>query len=82
MVTYKQDWSVFVPTFKKQFSVQKKTSYDQVDAGTLVKKEYEIVHHFALEVPQPFEKRWCNENASSKNPNFNEIFTKGLPKNY
>ena len=79
--TYKQDWSAFVRAFKKQVSSQKNAYYAQVEALTLVKKDKETVHHFALNVQQLVEKGWCNENASTINLKCNEIVTKGLPKN-
>ena len=71
---YKQDWHAFVQAFKKQFSSQKNSYYDQVEALDYTKKDNEKVRHFALKVQQLVEKGWCNENAST-------IFTKGLPKN-
>ena len=79
--TYKQNWHAFVQAFKKQFSSQKNTSYAQVEALNLSKKDNETVHHFALKVQQLVEKGWCNENASTINLKCNETFTKGLPKN-
>ena len=39
------------------------------------------MRHFALKNQQLVEKGWCNENASTINFKYNEIFTKGLPKN-
>ena len=79
--TYKQDWHAFVQAFNKQFSSQKNAYYAQVEALNLSKKDNETVRHFALKVQQLVEKGWCNENASTINIKFNEIFTKGLPKN-
>ena len=79
--TYKQDCHAFVQAFKKQFSSQKNAYYAQVEALSLIKKDSEIVRHFALRVQQLFEKGWCNENASTINLKCTEIFTKGLPKN-
>ena len=79
--TYKQDWHAFVQAFKKQFSSQKNAYYAQVEALNLSKKDNETVRHFALKVQHIVEKGWCNENASTINLKFNEIFTKGLPKN-
>ena len=80
--TYKHDWHAFVQAFKKQFSSQKNAYYAQVEALNLTKKDNETVRHFALKVQQLVEKGWCNENASTINLKCNEIFTKGLPKNF
>ena len=80
--TYKQDWHAFVKAFKKQFSSQKNAYYAQVEALNLSKKDNETVRHFALKVQQLVEKGWCNENASTINLKCNEIFTKGLPRNF
>ena len=79
--TYKQDWHAFVQAFKKQFSSQKNAYYAQVEALNLSKKDNETVRHFALKVQQLVEKGWCNENESTINLKYNEIFTRGLPKN-
>ena len=64
--------------FKKQFSSQKTAYYAQVEAMSLMKKDY--VRHFALRVQQLVEKGWCNGSASTINFKNNEIFTKGFPK--
>ena len=80
--TYKQDWHAFVQVFKKQFSSQKNAYYAQVEALNLSRKDNETVRHFALKVQQLVEKGWCNENASTINLKCNEIFTKGLLKNF
>ena len=79
--TYKHDWHAFVQAFNKQFSSQKNAYYAQVEALNLTKKDNETVRHFALKVQQLVEKGWCNANASTINLKYNEIFTKGLPKN-
>ena len=47
---------------------------------SLMKKDNETVHHFALRVQQSVNKRWCNESASTINLKNNEFFTKRLPK--
>ena len=47
---------------------------------SLMKKDNETVHHFALRVQQLVKKGWCNENAATINLKHNEVFTKGLPK--
>ena len=79
---YKQDWHAFVQAFKKQFSSQKNAYYARVGALSLIKKDNETVRQFALRIQQLDEKGWCNENASTINLKCNEIFTKGLPKNF
>ena len=45
------------------------------------KRQRNSNRHFALKIQQPVEKSWCNENASTINLKYNEIFTKGLSKN-
>ena len=72
----------FVQSFKEQFSAQKNAYYAQVETLNLTEKDNETVRHFALKVQQLVEKGWCNENASTINLKCNEIFTKGLPKNF
>ena len=72
----------FVQAFKEQFSGQKNAYYAQVETLNLTEKDNETVRHFALKVQQLVEKGWCNENASTINLKCNEIFTKGLPKNF
>ena len=79
-ISYKQQWNSSVQLFKKQFSSQKTAYYAQVEAMSLMKKDNETVHHFALRVQQLVKKGWCNENAATINLKNNEIFTKGLPK--
>ena len=41
-------------------------------------KESEKVRHYALKVQQLVEKGWSNECAETINPEYNEIFTRGL----
>ena len=79
-LSYKQQWISFVHLFKKQFSSQKTTYYAQVETMSLMKKDNEIVHHFALRVQQSVKKGWSNENVATINLENNEIFTKRLPK--
>ena len=80
--TYKQDWSAFVQAFTKHFSSQKNAYYAQVEALTLVKKDNETVHHFALKVQQLNGKGWFIESASTNNLECNEISTKDLPTTF
>ena len=79
-ISYKQQWNSFVQLFKKQFSSQKTAYYAQIEAMSLMKKDNQTVHHFALRVQKLVKKGWCNENAATINLKNNEIFTKALPK--
>ena len=78
--TYNQDWSAFLQAFKKQFSSQKNAYCAQVETLTLVKKDNEMVRHFALKVQQLVEKFCCNENASAINLNEMKFLQKVFQK--
>ena len=47
---YKNDWSSFLQTFKKQFYSQKHAYHAQLEEVSIVEKDNEIVRHYALKV--------------------------------
>ena len=57
---YKNDWSAFVSSFKKQFSSQKTAYYAQVEAQASTRNETENVGHYAPKVQEVVEKGWFN----------------------
>ena len=77
---FKDDWSSFLQIFKKQFYSQKHAYHAQIEALSLVKKDYENVRHFALKVETLVKQGWYNEYPSTINLKCNENFTSGLPK--
>ena len=60
--SYKQDWSAFVQTFRKQFSSQENAYYAQLEALIHVKKDNETLRIFALKDQQLVEKHFCNDS--------------------
>ena len=77
--SYKQDWSAFVQAFKAQFSSQTNA---QVEALTLVKKDYETVRHFALKFNNQLKGAGVMKMLLPSNENVMQFSkTEGLPRN-